>query len=234
MGSINAYCITIISDSFSNVCYDTVVQSSKGVGNKFKIEKFSASVPKFTDSHMRYLNLEWTYPWDSEKIDLKSGLTLKPYPTAVREKRIACFLSHYRLWEKCINDDEPILILEHDAYFEKKLDPQYIIDSEYDIIGINDPRGATRKSKEYYDKVTSSVKPIIPVPRIDSFNVPQGLAGNSAYIIKPSGAKQLIDATKKYGAWPNDALMCYQLIDKLGVTNKFYTRVQGVRSTTTS
>ena len=71
------------------------------------------------------------------------------------------------------------------------------------------------------------------MPRIDEFNVPQGLAGNSAYIIKPSGAKNLIEATKQYGAWPNDALMCYQIIPKLGVTRRFYTKVQGLPSTTT-
>lgn len=230
---MKAYCITVVSSSFSTDAYDRLVKSSKDVGNKFEIHMHAASTPKWVSAHMKYLRLEWTYPWEGERIDLKSGLTLKAYPTKVREKRIACFLSHYQLWEKAIQDDEPILVLEHDALFERKLTPKYILESDYDIIGINDPRGATRKSKEYYDKVTSSVKPIVSVPRIDNFNVPQGLAGNSAYIIKPNGAKQLIEATKKYGAWPNDALMCYQIIEKLGVTNKFYTRVQGLESTTT-
>tara|TARA_Y100000022_G_scaffold28765_1_gene22306 strand:- start:59 stop:754 length:696 start_codon:yes stop_codon:yes gene_type:complete len=230
---MKAYCITVVSDDVSKKAYERLVKSSKHVSNDFEIHMHAASTPKWVRQHMKFLNLEWTYPWEGERIDLKSGLTLKSYPTKVREKRIACFLSHYQLWENVIQNDEPILVLEHDAMFHKKLEPEYILESDYDIIGINDPRGATRKSKEYYDKVTSNVQPIIPVPRIDNFNVPQGLAGNSAYIIKPNGAKQLIEATKKYGAWPNDALMCYQIIEKLGVTNKFYTRVQGLRSTTT-
>jgi GR25 family glycosyltransferase involved in LPS biosynthesis len=63
--------------------------------------------------------------------------------------------------------------------------------------------------------------------------VPQGLAGNSAYIIKPKGAEELIMAVEKYGAWPNDAIMCKQLIPNMGVTRRFYTKVQGLPSTTT-
>jgi len=70
------------------------------------------------------------------------------------------------------------------------------------------------------------------VPDIDEFNVPQGLAGNSAYIIKPAGANNLLNAVKEHGLWPNDAIMCKQLIPRLGVTKEYYTRVQGLPSTT--
>lgn len=227
------YCITISNDELSEGAYETLVKSSKKVKNKFTIDKFIACVPKFANAHLSSLGIKWTYPWAGETIDMASGLTLRAYQTKVQEKRKACFLSHYKIWEEVLRDDEPALVLEHDAIFERTLDYQYILDSKFDIVGINNPLGATRKSKEYYDIITGNVKDIQPVPRIDQFNVPQGLAGNSAYIIKPNGAKQLIDAVKKHGAWPNDAIMCYQLIDNLGVTNKFYTKVQGLPSTTT-
>ena len=82
--------------------------------------------------------------------------------------------------------------------------------------------------------MTSNVQPIIPVPRIDNFNVPQGLAGNSAYIIKPNGAQNMEYMAKAHGAWPNDALMCHQLVANLGVTKTHYTTVQRLPSTTTS
>ena len=72
-----------------------------------------------------------------------------------------------------------------------------------------------------------------PIPTVDDYNIPQGLAGNSAYIIKPGGAKKMLDAVKEYGMWPNDALMCKQLIKKMGVTKELYTRVQGLPSSTT-
>jgi GR25 family glycosyltransferase involved in LPS biosynthesis len=72
----------------------------------------------------------------------------------------------------------------------------------------------------------------MPVPTIDEFNIPQGLAGNSAYIIKPEGAKNLIEASREHGLWPNDALMCKQIIPNMGVTKTYFTRVQGLPSTT--
>ena len=52
-------------------------------------------------------------------------------------------------------------------------------------------------------------------------------------ILKPNGAKQLIETMKDTGIWPNDALMCYQLIKLLGVTTQFYTTIQPMESTTT-
>jgi len=74
---------------------------------------------------------------------------------------------------------------------------------------------------------------VTQVPRIDAQNVPQGLAGNSAYIIKPWAADEMINLVNEYGLWPNDAIMCYQLFPLLGVTRKYYTRLQGLQSTTT-
>ena len=92
---------------------------------------------------------------------------------------------------------------------------------------------ATRKSKLYHDKILESPSFFQPVPTIDEFNVPQGLAGNSAYVMKPRGAQKMLDLAKEHGMWPNDALMCKQLIPEIGVTRNFYTRIQGLRSTTT-
>jgi GR25 family glycosyltransferase involved in LPS biosynthesis len=110
---------------------------------------------------------------------------------------------------------------------------QFILDSKYDIIGINNPLMATRRAQRFFNTVKENKTDLQPVPSIDEFNIPQGLAGNSAYIIKPTGAKNLLEAAKEYGAWPNDALMCKQLIPNMGVTRVFYTKVQGLPSTTT-
>ena len=71
------------------------------------------------------------------------------------------------------------------------------------------------------------------MPWIDDRSVPQGLPGNSAYIIKPNAAKKLVNLVNEYGLWPNDAIMCKQLIFEMGCTKKHFTQVQGTRSTTT-
>jgi len=178
--------------------------------------------------------LIWNYPWEGRVSDIKSGLIKSAYQTADPRKRISCFVSHWYLWQKCVKLDEMILILEHDSRFIKKLPADSTFArADFDIIGINDPSMATRKSKLYHDMILERVDFFQPVPRIDEFNIPQGLAGNSAYVIKPAGAKLMLELSQEYGMWPNDALMCYQLVPKLGVTRNFYTRIQGLRSTTT-
>ena len=167
-------------------------------------------------------------------LDIQSGLYKTPYETAVTEKRIACFLSHYHLWKKCAESEESIFIFEHDAIFTRKVDIDRLCTSKYQVIGLNDPRGATRRSAQYHTAVSLSTLDIVPVPKIDDDKIPQGLAGNSAYFLKPDGAKKLLDLTHEYGAWPNDALMCKQLMPRtLGVVRKYCTKVQGVKSTTT-
>jgi GR25 family glycosyltransferase involved in LPS biosynthesis len=128
--------------------------------------------------------------------------------------------------------NSPILILEHDAKFVEKIDFDVNEVNSY-IVGINNPLGATRRSREFYSTIVNNVRWLQPVPKIDHFDIPQGLAGNSAYIIKPKGAEIMLDLVKEHGLWPNDALMCRQLVPKLSVTKKFYTQIQGTRSTTT-
>ena len=147
---------------------------------------------------------------------------------------VGCFMSHFSLWEESVRTNERIMVLEHDARFIKKLPSDRTFNNcKYDIIGINDPSMATRKSKLYHDKILEGTQFFQPVPTIDEFNVPQGLAGNSAYVIKPEGARKMLALAEEHGMWPNDALMCKQLINTIGVTKNFYTRVQGLRSTTT-
>jgi len=225
--------ITIKGNNVSVRGYDALVQSSKKVGNDFEIEMHEATTADIAEVTMRGCGLKWNYPWEGETIDFASGLTKRAYPTAYKERRIACAMSHYRLWFECMEKDYPILIMEHDALFVHKLDYGFILDSKYDIIGINNPLMATRKAQRFYDLVKGRTEELQPIPDIDNFNIPQGLAGNSAYIIKPSGAKAVIDAINQYGLWPNDAIMCKQLIKNMGVTRRFYTKVQGLPSTTT-
>lgn len=209
------------------------VESSVNVGNDFTITAFPATTPDMAEVTLKGCGLKWTFPWEGEKIDFSSGLTLKSYPTEYKARRIACAMSHYRLWYESVEKNVPILVLEHDAEFTARLDYQEILDSKFDIVGINNPLMATRKAHLFKELIESSDQKILPIPNIDDFNVPQGLAGNSAYIIKPDGAKNVIQAVKDYGMWPNDAIMCKQLVPNMGVTRKFYTKVQGLPSTTT-
>jgi len=231
---MKAFVITIQGNDVSEHAAQVCIESSAAVGNSFTPETFNAITPDKVENMMRYKNLRWNYSWQNVQIDLTSGLTKSPYVTAEPKKRMACALSHYSLWESCLQLNEPILVLEHDALFTNKLDDELFSVKKRGIIGVNDPRGATRRSAVFYEEIVKNVGKIQRIPTIDSDSVPQGLAGNSAYIIQPGAAKKLIDAVDYYGLWPNDALMCRQLFPTmLWVTKKFYTTIQKIESSTT-
>ena len=233
---MKSYVIAIPDHEDSQKAADTCIKSSVNYDNTFEVNKFDATTPDQVDTIMKKKKLEWNYPWEGAILDFNTGLKKSAYATKNRKARIACALSHYQLWENCCADDAEYLILEHDAIFVNKLNYESLIKSHKLIISINNPKFATRKSGEY-DNIIKSTNPdgygVVPVPTIDDMNVPQGLPGNSAYIIKPEGARRMLKLVKDYGLWPNDALMCKQLIPRIGCTQKYYTRVQGVRSTTT-
>ena len=221
----------IDSNKYANWCWQTSAVNTS-------IEFFNAVTPDEVDDLMSGLRIEWKYPWTGEVNDIKSGLTLRAYQTADPKKRMACFLSHYCLWEKTVKSGEPMLILEHDAMFisKKPIPFDDILDSGFEIIGINEPFGATRLSQVFHENVQKEhfcKNDVVRAPLIDDIKVPQGIAGNSAYIITPKGAYTMIKLTREHGAWPNDALMCRQLIFGLGVTKTYYTKIQRIRSTTT-
>ena len=220
-------------------------QSNEQVGNKFELKTFSATYAQQVPAQMAQYNLRWNYPWEGSQTDLTTGLKKSAYPTKNRNNRIACAISHYRLWLNCYAEKTPMLIMEHDAIFTRRLKGYYSIldDNRFDIIGINQPIGNTRRGQVFHQKILDSRDPlwdgedhtdIVPVPTIDNFDVPQGLAGNSAYIIKPNGAMHCIAAVQRYGLWPNDAIMCKQLIPRMGVTKLYFTDTDhAVMSTTT-
>ena len=227
---MKAYAIVIKNMEVSEFAFSKLKESSFKVKNSFEIKRFDAVVPNDVDNLLKTYNIEWNYPWEGKVSDFATGLTKSAYVTAQPKARIAAALSHYTLWMKASMLDEPILILEHDAYFTTRYD---LKETKGDIIGINNPLGCTRKSNVYYNTIIQGQEMFQRAPTIDDITVPQGLAGNSAYIIKPQGAKHMLNLVKEYGLWPNDALMCKQLVPNLYVTRKFFTTVQHTRSTTT-
>jgi len=231
---MKCFVIVVKNNKLSESGFEELKDSYSKYGHDDGIEKFDAIELDKVDNFASANGLTWNYPWEGSMIDIQTGLTKAAYPTADKRRRISCFLGHWYLWQKCVKLDETILISEHDSKFIKKLPSDRTFKNcQYDIIGINDPSMATRKSKDYHDAIISKADFFQPVPTIDEVHIPQGLAGNSAYVIKPAGAARMIDLSQRYGMWPNDALMCRQLVPNLGVTRNFYTRIQGLRSTTT-
>ena len=230
---IEGYVITLSDNPTSWRSSDRLIGSSVHVGNEFKIHKTQAITPDRVESLMNQHKLKWNYPWKIDVLDLQSGLMKSVYQTAEPNKRIACFLSHYLLWKMCVKQKENMIIFEHDAFCIAKTNLDLLSESRYDIIALNDPRGATRKAQLYHDLTVKKGEGVNGVPSIDSAEIPQGLPGHSAYFIKPEGAQKLINLVHEFGAWPNDAIMCRQLLPgKLGQLYPYTCRVQGIQSTT--
>lgn len=228
---MKSYAIVIENHDTSQQAFQRLLSSSN-----IKIDRYPAVTPERVEELMTKLQLKWNYPWTGQVIDFATGLTKSAYVTANPEARIACALSHYMLWMECSQQNEPYLILEHDAEFMQPLTEDAIElfkQSPALIASINSPLGATRKATLYHTKLRQVAGDLVPVPEIDDMKVPQGLPGNSAYMIKPTGAQAMLDLVANFGLWPNDAIMCKQLIHGLYCFTTYYTRVQGTQSTTT-
>ena len=105
------------------------------------------------------------------------------------------------------------------------------------ICQINDPAGATRKGAWWSQQMKQRggegafEKTWVTTP--DERHIADGLAGNSAYLIKPWAAQELVNTFHKLGVWPNDATMCKQLFPYLEEYYPFITKVVQTKSTTT-
>ncbi len=221
-----------ISMNAAKKCYWSLMKYNSEV----VIQNFQQTSPNTIKKDLESLtplaHLEWNYPADNEsKIDQETGMRVPGYRANDQSKVFACLVSHIRLWYKSIELNQEIMILEHDAIFTRKYEE---FKWEGGVLGLNDPRGATHTSMLYHQLVSRS-KGIHDAPWVKPrLDIPQGLAGNSAYIIKPNFAQRLLNKLLEKGGWPNDAIMCKQFfLEDLKVVYPYYTTLQGIQSTTT-
>lgn len=234
------FIITMLNDHSSTVAARKCLQSiknTKSVINPFLID---ATTPFNLNEHLTHFNMtldKWTYPKSpaESKIDVKSGMKITGYRATDYTKVVSCLVSHMRLWRMATELNETIIILEHDAEFTTKFDIKEIRHAfNGGVLGLNNPIGATRKAA-LYDKLTrqTAINGACEAPWIDEQHIPQGIAGNSAYAIKPEAAQYLLDKVNEIGMWPNDALMCKQFFPWLQQAYPYFTTIQGVKSSTT-
>lgn len=257
-GQIPALIISDINNSASTAAARVVMQSIRDTDSQLLPYIVPATTPETLDSDLKLFGLkksDWSYPSAGEKrIDIKTGLHLSGYNAKNMDKVISCMVSHMKCWLSVSAHIFPGVILEHDAIFKRKFDAfkgmtgtennKYRILASKGIIGLNNPRGATRKSAAYFDEVVKSSEistqsfsgyKMVDTPWVDDDKYsPQGLAGNSAYYISPNMAKNLLKKVLEVGLWPNDALMCKQFFpNQLKQIYPFVTELQGIKSTTT-
>jgi GR25 family glycosyltransferase involved in LPS biosynthesis len=163
------YVITILDNDNSVGSSERCIRSAKRVG--VKVEKWEAVTPRSEN----FKELQETYKIDPNRFVSKWSRS---------ENAIACFLSHVSLWKECVEKDEDILILEHDAIFIGRIPWNF-----------------------HFDRIVSIGK-----PSYGKYNVPVGLSGLGtiplqhapylkgahAYVVSPVGAKDLLDNIEKH------------------------------------
>lgn len=117
----------------------------------------------------------------TEKDWSKIGVNMSPTAGKLPNRKGAqgCWFSHWKLWEKCIEEDVPIVILEHDAVILSS----WPNDIDLDTCIVKLYRDAPCKTKD---------------------NLGVWSKGAHAYTVTPSQAKNLISRAKTFGASPVD------------------------------
>jgi GR25 family glycosyltransferase involved in LPS biosynthesis len=98
-----------------------------------------------------------------------------------------CFLSHWLLWQQCVDLDQTIGIFEHDVEFLK---PYTITDQFLDVL-----------------KLVEGFEERRPMPAGVWYE------GTRGYLIKPTGAKKLINWVTVNGCLPSDIAIGKDVVD---------------------
>ena len=224
---MKAYVITLRNNAYSRFSSLRCIISARR--HDLRVRRFYGVDKYHAKNVMREHGLKWTWAKNNTETVKDPVTKLRQHPYGKLEPKIGCAMSHYLLWQRCTELQEPILILEHDAVFMRPLpDVQF-----NGICQINDPRGATPHGAAWSDSMAKRGDGIWPKTLVMPRGQPDGLAGNSAYMLTPWAAAELMAAFKEYGVWPNDATMCIQLFPYLQELYPFVTMVRQTVSTTT-
>lgn len=109
--------------------------------------------------------------------------------------QLGCWASHYHLWEKCIELDQPIIVLEDDAIIHPHFSTiyQFISSKEnrFDFFWLSPPAPKNRHQKG---------KTILHIPhstyKVERFY--KGWGNATGYFLTPKAAQTLLNATQEW------------------------------------
>ncbi len=108
--------------------------------------------------------------------------------------QLGCFASHFLLWERCVESNEPVVILEEDAIFKSPISDE-VFNNTLDVCNIGQPSWKDKK----FRLEALEMNRYSDLPKIHRLNYGH-LLGSHAYFITPAGAKKLLKAASVYGA----------------------------------
>lgn len=223
---MKAFCITVAESQYSREAGARCIQTGSSFG--LDVRPHWATGVAQVEAECKRLGIRWT--WANRNTQRTvcevTGLKQHPYRTKDFRMRMGCSLSHYQLWLECAESGESMLILEHDAVFDRAL-------PDHDWRGaamVNDPRGAAPSGERWAAAIIAKGEGVHPKSVMNPDSVPDGLSGGSAYVITPETAAKAVDVVRRVGMWPNDAILCRQLGFELYEVYPFVTHVEAARS----
>ena len=106
--------------------------------------------------------------------------------TTLTKGEVGCFLSHWQIWNKCIEKNEPIIVLEDDAILTDRFNMEEIESLPYDFVYLG--------YKEMGEKIKID----------DTFSKPVYPYWTLAYMIRPEAARVLVNNEAKRNILPVD------------------------------
>lgn len=128
-----------------------------------------------------------------------------------------CFLSHYYLWQTCVDAGTPFFISEHDGYILRPVDENWL-DHFDDVLKLDnlDPYSKSYNVLIEQEKTKDVLisRYVNPEPKFtDKNQTGNYMKGAYGYIIKPSAAKKILTWISKNGFVPADQQIGDAIVD---------------------
>ena len=155
---------------------------------------------KFQSDQLKKLRIEFEIIDATTVSDLnilKLELAIDKWERALMPTEIACFFSHFRLWERVASEGAPALILEDDALLSRQV-PEFLKLIQT-IDGLDHVSLEARCRKKLLGQ-SIKLGPQIAISRLY-----QDRTGAAAYVLWPKGAAKLVQTSRYYGVALADA-----------------------------
>ena len=170
---MKAFCITIKGHTESEALSRNCLKTATEVGGINDITIFDASTPKDKPFEV----------FESMNLSVSDKMRENPDKRSV-EAQAGCFLSHYRLWQKTVELNETILILEHDSVFVSRIPDiefKYLVNFGKPFYGM----------KRYRQPPHEGLQPFRHAH----------LNGTHGYALTPAGAQRCLEDIERRGVW---------------------------------
>jgi len=190
---VQAKIITLIGNEHSEqVSKDCVEQAAKFGVN---VEVFPGIYGRDRKKHL-------------EKLAIKSFQNIKYKPGVY-----GAIISHYYLYQYCLEIDEPLLILEHDGFLIEPIEP-WLLDQFDDVLKLDI---YSPYQEVYNDNIEKSRDKELTVSHdIKGIHKKMGYGwytwGAYAYILKPNGARKILDKVHNLGYSKPDWILASKVL----------------------